>query len=92
MKVIRKRAEEIRDAIDGRRFSHPMKRALQRVLDGDSDRRAAQAEGVGWRDLYRNAASVGGLREAHLAAWRAGWGAAFPAVWRHHVERLDEAG
>ncbi len=92
MNVIFKIAEEIRDAIDQRRFSNPMKRALRRLLDGDSYRHAAQAEGVGYRELHRDAASVAGLREAHLAARRAGWGAAFPAVWRHHFERLDEAG
>lgn len=77
--------EAILAEIEGRRFWLAMKRALRRVLDGESYRAAAEAEGVGFRELHRNAATVPGLRAAHLVAWREHWGRAFPAVWRHHV-------
>lgn len=83
-------SENIAAAIEARRFSDPMKRALRRVLEGESYRPAATAEGVGYRELHRNAATVEGLRDAHLKAWRDGWGRAFPAQWRHHVAHLDE--
>jgi hypothetical protein len=83
--------EAIRGAIEARRFSPAMKRALGRVLEGESYRVAATAEGVGWRELHRNAATVAGLKAAHLEAWRESWGRAFPAVWRHHVPARGEA-
>lgn len=82
--------ESIAASIEARRFAAPMKRALFRVLDGEPYRPAARAEGVGYRDLNRNAKTVPGLREAHLRKWKSDWGAAFPAVWRHHVADLDE--
>lgn len=69
-----------------------MKRALVRLLEGASYRQAAAGEGVGFRELHRNAATVNGLRAAHLRAWRDRWGGAFPSVWRHHVRELDDAG
>lgn len=84
--------EAIRAAIEARRFSPAMKRALGRVLEGESYRAAAAGEGVGWRELHRNAATVPGLKAAHLEAWRESWGRAFPAVWRRHVANLTEAG
>ena len=84
--------EDITSAIEARRFSGRMKRALCRVLDGESYRRAATAERVGHRELHRNAGTVAGLRLAHKRAWRDEWGEAFPAVWQHHVRDLDEAG
>ncbi len=83
--------EAIRAAIEARRFSPAMKRALGRVLEGETYRSAAAAEGVGWRELHRNAATVPGLRAGHLEAWRGHWGRAFPAVWRHHVRTLESA-
>lgn len=81
--------EVITSAIEARRFSKPMKAALQRVLKGETYRDAAKGEGVGYRELHRNASTVTGLRDAHKQAWRDGWGGAFPAVWRHHVRDLD---
>jgi hypothetical protein len=84
--------EAIRAAIEARRFSAAMKRALGRLLDGESYRQAAADEGVGYRELHRNAATVEGLRSAHLQAWRGGWGEAFPAVWQQHVRDLDQTG
>jgi hypothetical protein len=84
--------DAIRAAIEARRFSAGMKAALQRVLKGESYRMAAEGEGVGWRELHRNAGTVSGLRDAHKRAWLEHWGAAFPATWRHHVRDLDEAG
>ena len=84
--------DRIRAAIEARRFSAAMKAALGRVLNGEPYRKAAAGEGVGWRELHRNAGTVSGLREAHKRAWLADWGAAFPATWRHHVRDLDEAG
>lgn len=83
-------SEGISEAITSRRFSPAMKRALHRLLAGESYRKSAEAEGVGFRDLHRNASSVDGLRDAHRRAWRDGWGNAFPAVWRHHVQDLDD--
>ncbi len=68
-----------------------MKRALGRVLEGESYRAAAAAEGVGWRELHRNAATVPGLRGQHLETWRDRWGRAFPAVWRQHIRAFDDA-
>ena len=79
-------------AIEARQFSERMKRGLNRVLDGESYRLAAEGEGVGWRELHRNASTIKGLRDAHRRAWRDDWGRAFPAVWQHHVRDLDEAG
>lgn len=79
----------IREEIEGRRFGQRMKRAFGRVLDGESYRAAAAAEGVGFRDLHRNAATVTGLRAAHLEAWRASWGSAFPTVWQQHVRQAS---
>lgn len=81
--------EAIRAAIEARRFGPAMKRALGRLLEGESYRAAAGAEGVGWRELHHNAASVPGLRAGHLEAWRDHWGRAFPAVWRHHIQRAS---
>ena len=56
------------------------------------DRHCCGEEGVGYRELHRNAATVAGLKAAHLQAWREGWGKAFPAVWQQHVRDLDETG
>lgn len=84
--------ESITTAIEARRFSGPMKAALRRVLKGESYRKAAEGEGVGYREVHRNASTIKGLRDAHNRAWRDGWGRAFPALWRHHVRDLDEAG
>jgi hypothetical protein len=78
----------IRAAIQRRRFSAPMKAALLAVLDGESYRNAAEIHGARWRDLHRAAATVPGLREAHLRAWRASWGDSFPEVWQRHIEGI----
>lgn len=83
-------SESITRSIEARRFSPAMKRALARVLAGESYRKAAEAERVGWRELHRNAGTVEGLRDAHRRAWRDGWGRAFPAVWQHHVKDLED--
>ncbi len=85
-------SEHITAAIEARRFSQRMKRALCRVLNGESYRIAATCERVGFRELHRNAATIPGLREAHLIAWRDDWGADFPPTWRQHLRDLDEAG
>lgn len=82
--------EAIRAAIEARRFSPAMKRALGRVLEGESYRAAAAGEGVGWRELHRNAATVPSLKTVHLAAWRDRWGRAFPAVWQHQLRNIGE--
>jgi hypothetical protein len=78
-----------RERIDRRRFGEPMKRALRRVLNGESYRQAAEAEGIDHADVYKAAKSIPGLREAHLKAWRESWGPAFPKVWRQHLERIE---
>ena len=67
-----------------------LSKALQRLLKGETYRKAAEGEGVGYRELHRNASTVTGLRDAHLIAWRDDWGADFPPTWRHHVRDLDE--
>ena len=82
----------IRAAINARQFSEPMKAALRLALDGESYRRAAETQGVGWREVHKNAATVDGLCDAHKRAWRDQWGPAFPNVWPHHLRRLDEPG
>ena len=84
-------SENIAAAIEARRFSDPMKRALRRVPKGESYRPAAMAEGVGFRELHRNAKTVPGLQRAQKRAWVDRWGTAFPSVWRHHVADLDDA-
>ena len=80
--------QRIRDAIDRRGFSPRMKRALKRLLEGDSYRHAAEAQRVDWRDLHANAKRVQGLVEAHLVAWRRSWGEAFPLMWNRHLKRV----
>ncbi len=80
--------QRIQDAIDHRGFSPRMKRALKRLLEGDSYRHAAEAERVDWRDLHANAKRVRGLVEAHLVAWRQRWGEAFPSMWNRHLKRV----
>ena len=65
--------------------------AIGPAEDQDSGAEAAKAEGVDYRELHRNAGTVPGLREAHLRAWRASWGEAFPELWEHHLARLDDA-
>jgi hypothetical protein len=82
-------ATHILEQLDGRKFGEPMKRALRRVLEGESYRHAAAAEGIDHSDVHRSAKSVPGLIEAHLAAWRDGWSEAFPAVWRRHLKRIE---
>ncbi len=84
-------AETISEAIRERHFSEPMKRGLVRVLKGQSYRRAAADEGIGYRELHRNAKTVPGLVELHLEAWRKSWGRDFPSLWRHHIERREKA-
>ncbi len=84
--------EHIRATIGGRKFSEKMKRALCRLLDGESYRIAATCEHVGFRELHRNAATIPGLQTAHLIAWRDDWGTDFPPTWRQHLRDLDEAG
>ena len=79
----------VRELIDRRRFGEPMKRALRRVLNGESYRTAARAEGIDHADVYKAAKTIPGFREAHLKAWRESWGPAFPRVWRQHLERIE---
>jgi hypothetical protein len=78
-----------RERIDRRRFGEPMKRALRRVLNGESYRQAARTENIDHADVFRAAKSIPGLRDAHLRAWRDRWGAAFPSTWRQHLERIE---
>jgi hypothetical protein len=52
--------------LEQRRFGQSMKRALRRVLAGESYRSAAAAEGIDPSDVHRSAKSVPGLIEAHL--------------------------
>jgi len=78
----------IREQIDRRHFQRPMKQALRRLLTGQSYREAAEAERVDHAYLWRAAGSIGGLREAHLRAWRDRWGAEFPPEWRQHLAAL----
>ena len=80
-------------AIDKRRFGPSMKLALHDLLgsNGFSYRNAAEANGVDWRELHRNAKTVPGLREAHLRTWRDWWGDAFPTMWKHHLEKPGQA-
>ncbi len=66
-----------------------MKRALRRVLNGESYRQAAEAEGIDHADLWKAACSVPELCEEHLRAWRASWGDEFPREWQQHVKRLE---
>ena len=82
-------SEPLETAIEARRFAPAMKAALRRLLAGESYRQAAEAEGVGYRELHRNGGTVEGLREGHLRAWRERWGGAFPTMWRHHLARVD---
>ncbi len=83
----------IHAAIDKRRFGARMKQALHDLLgkDGGSYRIAAWSNGVDHRELHRNAKTVPGLREAHLRTWRDWWGDAFPTMWKHHLEKPDQA-
>ena len=76
----------LRDEIDSRGFSQNMGTALKLVLDGESYRAAAEQTGVGYREVYRNAASVGELRDAHKLMWLELWGDDFPPLWQHHLE------
>jgi hypothetical protein len=79
----------IREQIKRRGFGEPMKRALRRVLIGESYRAAAGDEGVDHADLWKAANSIAGLSEEHLRAWRASWGDEFPPEWEHHLNRLE---
>ena len=53
-------------------------------------RAAAERAGVGYREVYRNAASVGELRDAHKVMWLELWGDDFPPLWQHHLEDPQE--
>ena len=79
----------LRELIDGRRFGKPMKRALRRVLAGESYREAATAEGIDHADVWQAARSISGLRQEHLRAWRKRWGDKFPKEWQQHIDRLE---
>ncbi len=83
--------ERIAAAIDRRGFSPRMKRALKRLLEGESYRWAAQSEGVDWRDLHANAKRVQGLVQTHLVAWQRSWGEAFPPMWSRHLKRVGSS-
>jgi hypothetical protein len=50
------------------KFGEAMKRALRRVLKGESYRSAAAAEGNDSSDVHRSAKTVPGLIDAHLIA------------------------
>ncbi len=78
--------DDLRDEIDSRGFGPNMKTALKLLLDGESYRSAAEQTGVGYREVYRNAASVGELRDAHKLMWLELWGDDFPPLWQHHLE------
>ena len=78
--------DDLRDAIDSRGFDPNMKTALKLLLDGESYRSAAEQTGVGYREVYRNAASIGELRDAHKLMWLELWGDDFPPLWQHHLE------
>lgn len=78
--------DDLREEIDARGFSPQMKEALKLVLVGESYRFAAEQTGVGYREVYRNAQSVGGLRDAHKVMWAEWWGDDFPPIWQHHLE------
>ena len=76
--------------IEGRRFSPPMKRAMHRLLEGETYREAAQAESVDYRNLATNAATVEGLKARHLQAVRDRWreqGKDVPAHLAHKFEQ-----
>ena len=77
--------------IERRRFSRPMKRALVRLLQGQTYRAAATAEGVDFRNLAKNAKSVVGLRDSHLAAVRSRWDQEGRTVPPHLARRFDSA-
>jgi len=79
----------IHDHIAGRRFNETTRRALQRVIEGESYRQAAAAEGLDYSDLASRARSVPGLRQAHLEAWRKSWGLDFPAMWQRYLEQVE---
>jgi len=55
----------ILDAIHHRRFAPRMKLALNLVLVGDSYRVSAARLELDFRDVYRRACSIPGLRAAH---------------------------
>ncbi len=78
--------DDLRVAIDRRGFSPRMKEALKLVLDGESYRSAAKHAGVGYREVFRNAQSIGGLLEAHKVTWVESWEDDFPPLWLHHLE------
>ncbi len=80
--------ERIGAAIEGRKFAPAMKRALHRALVGESYRAAAKAEGIEnvYREVWRNAGTVPGLRDSHLEAWQQQWGESFPPMWEQHLE------
>jgi len=65
-----------------------MKRALQRVLNGESYRAAAEAEGIDHADLWKAATSITGLCDEHLRTWRESWGDEFPPEWQHHLKKI----
>lgn len=79
----------IRERINRRQFGQPMKRALRRVLKGESYRLAAEDEKVDHATLWRAAGSIEGLRVEHLRSWRERWGDEFPTLWQRHVDRLE---
>jgi hypothetical protein len=54
--------------LEQRKFGEAMKRALRRVLKGESYRSAAAAEGIDASDVHRSAKTVPGLIDAHRIA------------------------
>ena len=82
--------DDLRVTIDRRGFSPRMKEALKLVLNGESYRSAAERTGVGYREVYRNAASIGELRDAHKLMWLELWGDDFPPLWQHHLEEPQD--
>jgi hypothetical protein len=72
------RSNSVCEQIDRRLFGEPMKLALRRVLNGESYRQAAEAEGIDHADLWKAACSIPELCEEHLRAWRASWGRRLP--------------
>jgi hypothetical protein len=86
---VKEQGSSIRKQINRRRFGISMKKALRRVLIGESYRAAAATEAVDHADLWKAATSVSGLCEAHLRAWRASWGDEFPPEWQRHLNRSE---
>lgn len=77
--------------LSGRRFSEPMKRAIQRLLEGETYRAAAQAEGVDYRNLATNAATVEGLKARHLQAVTQRWREQGKDVPPHLIHKFEHS-